>query len=185
MRTMTDRSTTLRDLAELVGGRIEGDVSTDICGAAILRDVKAGEITLVDHADRLKRLQASVAAAVVLSEKVAAIGNLPVAAIVVDDVHAAFAKIVCHFRPPRTDAAIGISPQAIVSPTAAMGQKRQHPSGRDGRRRLSDRRRHDDPARRTSAGWLRDRPRSRRSAPASCFTKTPSSATARSFTAAR
>jgi UDP-3-O-[3-hydroxymyristoyl] glucosamine N-acyltransferase len=43
-------------------------------------------------------------------------------AIVVDDAHAAFAKIVAHFRPPRTRDAVGISPRAIVSPTARWGK---------------------------------------------------------------
>jgi UDP-3-O-[3-hydroxymyristoyl] glucosamine N-acyltransferase len=39
----------------------------------------------------------------------------------VADVHAAFARIVSHFRPPRTQAAIGVSPYAIVSSTARLG----------------------------------------------------------------
>jgi UDP-3-O-[3-hydroxymyristoyl] glucosamine N-acyltransferase len=40
----------------------------------------------------------------------------------VKDVHAAFAKIVAYFRPPRTHAAIGISPQAIVARSAQLGK---------------------------------------------------------------
>ena len=36
------------------------------------------------------------------------------------DVHQAFAKIVAHFRPARTAARIGVSPQAVVSSTAQL-----------------------------------------------------------------
>jgi UDP-3-O-[3-hydroxymyristoyl] glucosamine N-acyltransferase len=128
---MADRSTTLGQLAELVGGRVQGDPATVIRGAAVLREAEPGDITLIDHADRLKQLAATRAAAVVLIEKIAGglAGNLTsgneapadLAAIVVSDAHAAFAKIVCHFRPPRTNTAVGISPQAIVSRTARCG----------------------------------------------------------------
>ena len=49
-------------------------------------------------------------------------------AIQVDDVHAAFAKIVNHFRVIRHHVAIGISPQAAVSPTAKISPNVQiHP----------------------------------------------------------
>jgi UDP-3-O-[3-hydroxymyristoyl] glucosamine N-acyltransferase len=133
---MHNRSTTLGQLADLVGGRIQGDPRLPIHGAAVLGEVEAGEITLVDHADRLRRLNSTQAAAVVLSEKVAgeltgvgACGELSraddparLAAIVVADVHAAFAVIVTHFRPQRGRVAIGISSRALVSPTARWGQ---------------------------------------------------------------
>ncbi|MEX0614015.1 MAG: UDP-3-O-(3-hydroxymyristoyl)glucosamine N-acyltransferase, partial [Pirellulales bacterium] len=44
------------------------------------------------------------------------------AAIIVTDAHAAFATIISHFRPPRTRAAVGIHPKAIVSPSARWGK---------------------------------------------------------------
>lgn len=115
---MTDRSITLGKLTELVGGELHGDASLNICGAAVLREVSAGEITLVDQSQRVKELAATEAAAVVLPIDVEC--DWP-AMIRVADVHAAFAKIVDHFRPQQTRAAIGISPHAIVSPTAHLG----------------------------------------------------------------
>jgi UDP-3-O-[3-hydroxymyristoyl] glucosamine N-acyltransferase len=146
---MTDRSTTVGKLAELVGGRVHGDASLEIRGAASLYEVAAGEITLIDQAERVKALVATAAAAVVVPERVAdkviqgmaagrpsaadgacapapstGGGDVPArwAAIIVDDVHAAFATIVCHFRPPRVRDAVGISPWAIVSPSARWGK---------------------------------------------------------------
>ncbi len=114
----SEPATTLVELATLVGGRIHGDPATAIRGAAVLDEVADGQITLIDHADRAKRLAATRAAAVVRPEKVAC--DWP-AAIVVGDVHAAFAAIIGHFRPPRIRAEAGIHPQAIISPSARLG----------------------------------------------------------------
>lgn len=125
---MSKRTTLLGDLAELVGGHIHGDSQLPIHGAAVLADVAAGEITLVDHPDRMKLLNSTPAAAVVLSDKISC-DLIGVAddlsrktAVVVADVHAAFATIVAHFRPQRGRIEIGISPRAIVSPSARWGK---------------------------------------------------------------
>ena len=115
---MNDRETTLGELAELVGGRVYGDPATVIRGAAVLGQVADGEITFIDHADRVKRLAGTQAAAVVRPENIHC--NWP-AAILVTDVHAAFATIISHFRPPRLRAAVGVHPQAIVSQSARLG----------------------------------------------------------------
>jgi UDP-3-O-[3-hydroxymyristoyl] glucosamine N-acyltransferase len=116
---MSMRTATLGQLAELVGGQLRGDPATVIRGAAVLGEVAAHQITLVDHADRLKRLATTQAAAVVCPEKVSC--DWP-AVIAVPDVHAAFAKIISHFRPPRLQASIGIHPNAIVSSSVRVGK---------------------------------------------------------------
>jgi len=114
---MIEQTTTLGELAGLVGGRVHGDPATPIRGAATLADVATGEITLVDQPENAKRLAATQAAAVVTSESVAC--DWP-AAIIVADVHAAFSKIATHFRPPRLMRRVGVSTQAIISPTARL-----------------------------------------------------------------
>jgi UDP-3-O-[3-hydroxymyristoyl] glucosamine N-acyltransferase len=114
---MSHCTTTLDELAALVGGTLQGDGTTVIHGAAVLGEVAAGQITLVDQPERIKQLAQTAAAAVVVPTGVAS--NLP--AIAVADVHAAFAKIVGHFRPPRRRPAVGISPLAAVSPSARLG----------------------------------------------------------------
>jgi UDP-3-O-[3-hydroxymyristoyl] glucosamine N-acyltransferase len=113
------QQSTLGQLAGLVGGRVHGDPALVIRGAATLSEVAAGEITFIDHPDRVKRLATTKAVAVVLPESISCDGP---AAIVVADVHAAFAKIVCHFRPPCANVAVGICPGAIVSRSARWGQ---------------------------------------------------------------
>jgi len=117
---MTERATSLGELAELVGGTAHGDPATAIRGAAVLHEVQPGEITLIDRPERVRQLAESQAAAVLLPESVAC--DWP-AAIRAGDVHAAFAKIVAHFRPPRVHATIGVSAHAMVSPSARLGER--------------------------------------------------------------
>jgi UDP-3-O-[3-hydroxymyristoyl] glucosamine N-acyltransferase len=124
---MSKTPSTLGQLAELVGGRIHGNSQLAINGAAVLGEVVAGEITLVDHVDRLKKLNATQATAVVLAEKIEgeflAVGDLACkGAIVVADVHTAFGAIICHFHPQRIRETIGVSPCAIVSSSARCGK---------------------------------------------------------------
>jgi UDP-3-O-[3-hydroxymyristoyl] glucosamine N-acyltransferase len=108
---------TLGELATLVGGKLRGDPALRISGAAPLSTAVAGEITLVDSPDRATKLAGRPAAAVVVPAGVKV--DLP--SIEVDDVHAAFTRIVGAFRPPRAVARVGVSPRAVISPSAKIG----------------------------------------------------------------
>ncbi|HEV2972007.1 MAG TPA: UDP-3-O-(3-hydroxymyristoyl)glucosamine N-acyltransferase [Pirellulales bacterium] len=107
-------------LAELIAGRLartaDGELLID--GAATLDIAEPGDISLLDSPDKTHRLAHCRASALVVPS-----GYLPddLPAIQVDDVHAAFAAIVTHFRPVRQMVRIGISPGATVSPTARLG----------------------------------------------------------------
>jgi len=116
---MSEHTTTLDRLAEIVDGRVIGDPNTPLRGAAVLGEVAEGQITLIDQPERIASLANTPAAAVVVSDGTACDS---VAAIFVADVHAAFAKIVAYFHPPRVRTGVGVSPQAIVSPTARLGE---------------------------------------------------------------
>jgi UDP-3-O-[3-hydroxymyristoyl] glucosamine N-acyltransferase len=83
---MSAMTVTLGQLAERVGGRVAGDPALVIRGANVPAHAKAGEITLVDKAERLKLLAESRASAVVVPLDVH-VDSLP--AIHVDDVHQA------------------------------------------------------------------------------------------------
>ena len=109
----------LANLAALVGGEIVGDATVMIEGAATLLDAQPGDITLLDKADKVDRLAASAACAAVVPANCSA-AALPMPAICVDDVHAAFTQIVVTLRPPRSRAKMGISPSAHVSTTACL-----------------------------------------------------------------
>jgi UDP-3-O-[3-hydroxymyristoyl] glucosamine N-acyltransferase len=110
--------TTLGELALLVGGELRGDANIELRGAATTDVAQPGEVTLAESPDRARNLVACMASAVIASPEVDCGGK---ASIVVADVHTAFATAVRHFRPQRISMRIGVSPQAIVSPTANIG----------------------------------------------------------------
>jgi len=109
---------TLAELAGLVQGRLIGNGDLAICGASPLDDAGPGEITMIDRAERLPQLAACRAAAVLAPEGIIP-DRLPV--IQVADIHRAFAVIVMRFRPPLQRPRVGISPMAVISPTAKLG----------------------------------------------------------------
>jgi UDP-3-O-[3-hydroxymyristoyl] glucosamine N-acyltransferase len=108
---------TLAQLAGLVHGRVVGDPTLVIRGANVPAHAQPGEITLVDRPERLKLLAGTRASAVVVPREVQPEGW---AAIVVEDVHQAFAEIICGFRPPHDRKRIGVSPAAHVSAVARI-----------------------------------------------------------------
>jgi UDP-3-O-[3-hydroxymyristoyl] glucosamine N-acyltransferase len=109
---------TLAELVSLVGGTLAGDGAVTLEGARPLGEAGPGDITMVDRSERADLLAATGAAAVVVPRSFAP-SHLP--ALQVDDVHLAFAAIVAHFRPPRVNCCVGVSPLAQVSPSANVG----------------------------------------------------------------
>ncbi len=112
-------ATTLGKLAQLVDGRLVGDKTLEIRGAATIRDAQWGEITLVDRPQLLDELANSQAVAAIVAEN-AVSDQLP--CIVVEDAHASFAAIVKHLRPTPQRARIGISPAAHVAQSAIIAE---------------------------------------------------------------
>ena len=109
--------TPLRRIAQLVDGKLCGDGDVPISGASTVSTVRSGEITLAENNKFLQQLAGAPAVAVVVPHGLSC-EHLPF--ISVEDVHAAFAQIVSHFRPPRLQTRIGISPEARVSPSAQI-----------------------------------------------------------------
>ena len=111
--------TPLADLAKIVDGRLFGDGTIEIDEAATLARAQEGDISFLDNAEKQDQLDQSRATAFVVPT-----GCKPpnASVIQVEDVHGAFSQIVEHFRPPRYAKRIGISPAAIISPSAKIGQ---------------------------------------------------------------
>jgi UDP-3-O-[3-hydroxymyristoyl] glucosamine N-acyltransferase len=107
----------LSELAAMVRGKLVGDRDPVIEGAAVLGEATLRDITLVDHADKLSRIEGTIAAAAIVPQGVQHV-DMPV--VQVGDVHEAFATIVEYFRPPRRKTRGGISPAAHISPTARI-----------------------------------------------------------------
>jgi UDP-3-O-[3-hydroxymyristoyl] glucosamine N-acyltransferase len=111
-------SITLRDLATLVGGTlVGGEAGRPIAAAATLETATPDDVTLVDAPDKLHLLARSAAAAAIVP---AASGSLDRPTIEVADVHAAFAAVISHFRPPHVTPRVGVSPQAAVAGSARV-----------------------------------------------------------------
>lgn len=117
---------TLGNLAETVGGKLHGEASRLISGADIIRDVQPGQITLAENEQLAEKLANCAAEAAIVP-----IGFEPhgVDFIAVENVHAAFAKIVALFRPRREMPEPGVSPSATVSPSAKLGPRVQVHAG--------------------------------------------------------
>ena len=107
----------LSELAASVGGNLVGNADPEISAASTIHLAESGHITLIDTADKLPLLLSARAAAAIVPADVVP-ETLP--AIQADDVHAAFATIVRHFRPARPSRRVGVSPAACVSPTARL-----------------------------------------------------------------
>lgn len=111
-------SITLEDLATLVGGGLVGSgAALPITGAATLETASPGDITLVDATEKLHLLAKTAATAAIVP---VGSGPLHLPTIEVPDVHAAFAAIILRFRPAREARRGGVSPQAVVDPSARI-----------------------------------------------------------------
>ncbi|TWT95356.1 UDP-3-O-acylglucosamine N-acyltransferase [Botrimarina colliarenosi] len=111
---------TLGELAAMVGGETHGDPTTLIHNAWPPQDCDAHAITLVDSAEKLPKLEGCPAAALVAPLDATNPGR---PAILVANVHAAFAAIVTHFRPRRERRVTGIHATAVVPPSTHLGSE--------------------------------------------------------------
>jgi UDP-3-O-[3-hydroxymyristoyl] glucosamine N-acyltransferase len=107
----------LSQLAALVSGKLTSQEDPLIEGAAVLGEATAGQITLIDHPDKIARLAQDRSTAAVVPTGVTVAGK---PTIEVADVHDAFYTIVRHFRPARVRTRRGISPAAHISCTARI-----------------------------------------------------------------
>src|SRR5919201_2690015 len=114
----TPTAYTLRELAELVGGSVEGDPTLVITGVAGILEAQPGEITFVAQPKYLQDLKTAKASAVILDRTTAA--DRP--AIRVDQPYRAFATLVTLFYPrPRPQP--GIMEPVLVGTGVQLGQE--------------------------------------------------------------
>lgn len=109
---------TVRQLAELVEGRIEGDGDLVIHAARALVEAGVGHITYLDTEKHLPRLQASKAAAAVVALDIPAEGRTVIR---VADPLAAFIKIVQQLHGRPVAAPSGIDARAAIDASACIG----------------------------------------------------------------
>src|SRR5205085_12538756 len=114
---------TVRELAELVGGRVDGDGAAVVQAARPLGEAGPGDITFAEDERHMGEIGACPAIAAVVGIDAPPIGK---ALIRVDDPRAAFAAIVDHLhgRSPRpihgTDKLASVDPTAVIGADASI-----------------------------------------------------------------
>lgn len=108
----------LRQLAELVGGHLQGDADTIIHDAKTLNQAQSGDITFVENDNHLRGLTTSRASAAVVPTSVT---NAGMPLIQVADPLTAFVTIVRHLRGESKTLPIGIEPRSFIHPTSRLG----------------------------------------------------------------
>lgn len=111
---------TIRQLAELVQGRVVGDESLEITAAYPFNEARAGHITFVETDKYAAQLHACTASAAVVRDALPTNG---LTVIQVADPLAAFVTIVRHLHGHAEPPPHGIDPRASVDPTAEIGER--------------------------------------------------------------
>jgi UDP-3-O-[3-hydroxymyristoyl] glucosamine N-acyltransferase len=112
-------SATIRQLAELVQGRVIGDLDLEITAARPLSEAGAGHISFIESEKYLSQLRAGETSAVVAPERLAPSG---LTVIHVADPLAAFVTIMRHLHSRAEPPPHGIDPRACVHPSARIGE---------------------------------------------------------------
>ncbi len=123
---MKAMETRLEQLADLIGGVIQGDAQCMITGIAGIREAGPGDLTFLANPKYTSDLSSTRASAVLLArdfqqDLVRSLQTTGVSVILVDDPYFAFAKIVqfFHAQPYRP---LGISPHASIGKEVQLGK---------------------------------------------------------------
>jgi len=109
----------LRELADLVGGKLKGREDITIKGVTKIEEAKKGEITFAVSQKFLLLAEKSEVSAIIVSEQ---LESLIKPIIQVADPRLAFAKILEVFAPPPPEFK-GIHPSAIIDKRAKIGER--------------------------------------------------------------
>jgi UDP-3-O-[3-hydroxymyristoyl] glucosamine N-acyltransferase len=116
---MNKKSLTVRQVADLLGARLEGDGSASVSGVASLEEASASDVTFVAEARYADRLTDCLAGAAIVGD-FSVQSRTPL--LHVSNVPAALARLLNYFSPGEDLPAVGISPSATISPDATIGE---------------------------------------------------------------
>jgi UDP-3-O-[3-hydroxymyristoyl] glucosamine N-acyltransferase len=108
----------LRELADRLGCRLEGDGDIEIVRVAGIQDAQPGDLTFLANPKYESGLPHTRASAVLLRDEAP---SAPCAMLRTRDPYLAFARAVAFFAPPWRPAA-GVHPRAAVAPDARIGR---------------------------------------------------------------
>ncbi len=107
----------LKEIAELVGGTVQGEDSIEITDACGMDQAKEGDITFLKEKKFFSKLETCKASAVIVPKAL----EIPIAQVIHPNPALAFANILMKFHPD-SQPAPGVSPQAFVDDTAIIGK---------------------------------------------------------------
>jgi UDP-3-O-[3-hydroxymyristoyl] glucosamine N-acyltransferase len=109
----------LADIADHIGGVLEGDGSIDICGLSSLSEASAGDITFLANRKYASDVATTSASAVLVGQDWE--GDCPCALLRVDDVDSAYSQVGVLMTPPPIVFAPGIHATAVIAEDATIG----------------------------------------------------------------
>ena len=109
---------TLGELADYVGGRVQGDRNIEIHSASTLDRAHQGQISFLANRKYEKQLKTTRAAAVVIGKET---DDTSAALLIADDPYYAFTQVLVLLHGHRKHKKIGISHSASISDTAKIG----------------------------------------------------------------
>jgi len=119
-KSLTGQTRTLGELAEYVGGQVQGDPNVEIRLASTLSRAKEGEISFLANRKYEKHLRTTRASAVIASKEMSnAVTSVPL--LIADDPYYAFMQIMVLLHGHRKHKKVGISPRASISDSAKIG----------------------------------------------------------------
>jgi UDP-3-O-[3-hydroxymyristoyl] glucosamine N-acyltransferase len=108
----------LKEIADALGCRLEGDGELEISGVCGLEQAGPGQLTFLANPKYGPKVKGTKASAILVSEP---LHGLPIASLVSENPYLDFARALALFyQPPRP--APGIHPMASVAPTAVVGE---------------------------------------------------------------
>ena len=110
----------LRDLADRLGCRLEGDGDTEIVRVASIQQAERGDLTFLTNARYLPQLATTAASAVIVGAQETGRPGALCAVLRSDDPYSAFARAVGLFAPPVAPAR-GVDRLSAVAPDAIVG----------------------------------------------------------------
>ena len=111
---------TLAELAQHVGGQVQGDGAVGIAGIGTLHSARAGQISFLANSRYRKFLHSTQASAVIVSADAAA--ECPGNALIAANPHVAYARIASLFA-ENLPGDGGVHATAVVSPSARLGAR--------------------------------------------------------------
>ncbi len=109
----------LRQIAEVVGGRVVGDGATVVARVASVESARVGDLVFVERSGGLERALAGAASAVIAGEFAVGAAGKPL--MIVAEPRLAFARVGALLR-PRVARMAGIHAAAVVAASARMGE---------------------------------------------------------------